>query len=174
VLVVAGDVTVEQVRTLAETYYGVIPAQPVPPRARVEEPPRVATARLEFRSPRVAQARWTRSFLAPSYSGGETKYAYALQVLAEIVGGGATSRLNRTLVVAQKLALSAGAFYDASALDLTTFGSMRARAATSRGAARGGDRGRDRQAAQGRQSAHRRSSAPRPACRPRRSMHATA
>jgi len=70
----------------------------------------------------VAQARWTRSFLAPSYTGGETKYAYALQVLAEIVGGGATSRLNRSLVVGQKLALSAGAFYDAGALDLTTFG----------------------------------------------------
>jgi zinc protease len=122
VLVVAGDVTTPQVRALAEKYYGAIPAEAVPPRVRVKEPPRVATARLEFRSAQVAQASWTRSFLAPSYTGGESKHAYALQVLAEIVGGGATSRLHRALVLEQKLALSAGAFYDPSTLDLTTFG----------------------------------------------------
>lgn len=122
VLVVAGDVTVEQVRAIAEKYYGVIPAQPVPPRVRVKEPPKVATARLVFRSPQVAQASWTRSFLAPSYTGGETKHAYALQVLSEIMGGTATSRLNRSLVIQQKLALSAGAFYNPGTLDLSTFG----------------------------------------------------
>ncbi|HZS82463.1 MAG TPA: pitrilysin family protein [Stellaceae bacterium] len=122
VLVVSGDVTVDEVRRLAEKYYGPIPAQPVPPRLRVKEPPRVAAARLEFRSPEVAQANWTRSYLAPSYTGGETKYAYPLQVLAEIVGGGATSRLYRALVVEQKLALAAGAFYDPGPLDLSTFG----------------------------------------------------
>jgi zinc protease len=122
VLVVAGDVTLDQVRSLAEKYYGVIPAQPVPPRNRVKEPPKVATTRLEMRSPRVAQASWTRSFLAPSYTGGETKHAYPLQVLSEILGGGATSRLNRSLVLQQKLASFAGAYYDPGRLDLSTFG----------------------------------------------------
>jgi zinc protease len=122
VLVVAGDVTVEQVRALAEKYYGVIPPQPVPARDRVKEPPKVATTTLEMRSPRVAQATWSRSFLAPSYTGGETKYAYPLEVLSEILGGGATSRLNRSLVLQQKLALSAGSYYDPGRLDLSTFG----------------------------------------------------
>src|SRR5262249_3347233 len=83
VLVVAGDVTVDQVRALAGAYYGPIPAVAVPPRAHLKEPPRVASARLEFRSARVAQTQWTRSFLAPSYSGGASKHAYALQVLSE-------------------------------------------------------------------------------------------
>ena len=122
VLVVAGDIDAAQLKPLAEQYYGPIPARAVPPRTRLVEPPHVATARLEFRSPRVAQASWTRSFLAPSYTGGESKHAYALEVLAQIVGSGATSRLNRALVVEQKIAQSAGAYYDPGSLDLTTFG----------------------------------------------------
>ncbi len=122
VLVVAGDVALDQVRSLAEKYYGVIPAEAVPARNRVKEPPKVATTRLELRSARVAQASWSRSFLAPSYTGGDTKHAYPLEVLTEILGGGATSRLNRSLVLQQKLALSAGAYYDPGRLDVGTFG----------------------------------------------------
>jgi zinc protease len=122
VLVVAGDITAAQLKPLAEQYYGPIPARAVPPRNRLVEPPHVATARLEFRSPRVAQANWTRSYLAPSYTGGETKHAYALEVLAQIVGSGATSRLYRALVVEQKIAQAAGAYYDPGSLDLATFG----------------------------------------------------
>ena len=57
---------------------------------------------------------WT-AYLAPSYHAGEVKFAYPLQVLAEILGGGATSRLNRTLVVEQKVAASAAAGYDPEA-----------------------------------------------------------
>jgi zinc protease len=122
VLVVAGDVTGAQVKALAEQYYGAIPARPVPPRHRLVEPPHVASVQLELRSPRVAQANWTRSYLAPSYTGGETRHAYALEVLAQIIGGGATSRLTRALVIEQEVAQSAGAFYDPGPLDLATFG----------------------------------------------------
>src|SRR6185437_11488357 len=56
------------------------------------------------------------------YTGGETKYAYPLQVLAEVLGDGATSRLYRSLVIEHKLALDAGAFYSPGTLDLSTFG----------------------------------------------------
>jgi zinc protease len=122
ILVVAGDATVEKVRALAEKYYGPIPPKEIPKRLRVQEPKRVAATRLSLASPRVAQPSWTRSYLAPSYTGGETQHAYALQVLADIVGGGATSRLYRSLVVEQQIALSAGAFYTPGALDLSTFG----------------------------------------------------
>src|SRR5207249_3696270 len=62
------------------------------------------------------------SYLAPSYTGGESKYAYALQVLAQIVGDGPTSRLYRSLVLGQTIAQSAGAYYDPGNIDLTTFG----------------------------------------------------
>jgi zinc protease len=122
ILVVSGDITAAQLKPLAEQYYGAIPARPVPARDRTSEPPHVATARLEFRSSQVAQANWTRSYQAPSYTGGSTEEAYPLQVLAQILGGGETSTLYRSLVVKQQLALNAGAFYNPGARDITTFG----------------------------------------------------
>jgi zinc protease len=122
ILVVSGDITAAELKPLAEKYYGAIPAKTLPTRARVEEPPHVAGARLEMKSAQVAQPSWRRAYLAPSYTGGETKHAYALEVLAQILGGSATSRLTRDLVLDQRLALAAGAFYDPGAIDVTTFG----------------------------------------------------
>ena len=69
----------------------------------------------------TAQPHWSCSYLAPSYRAGDTKNAYPLQVLAEIIGGGASSRLYRTLVLDRRLALSAGAYYSPSAIGLSTF-----------------------------------------------------
>jgi len=122
IVVIAGDVTLDQVKPLAEKYYGAVAARPVPSREQLEEPKRFAATRMELKSPRVAQANWTRSYLAPSFTGGDTKHAYPLQVLAEILGGGATARLNRHLVVERQIALSAGAFYNPGSRYLTTFG----------------------------------------------------
>jgi zinc protease len=110
------------VRELAEKYYGPIPSHPVPARDRAEEPPKVASARLVMKSPRAGEPSWTRSYLAPSYTGGARQYAYALQVLAEALGGGTTSRLYHELVLKQGVALAAGAFYDPGARDIATFG----------------------------------------------------
>ena len=122
VLVIGGDVATEDVRALAEKYYGPIPAHPVPARERAEEPPKVAATRLVMHSPRAGEPSWSRTYLAPSYTAGERHYAYALQVLAEALGGGVTSRLYHALVLQQGVALAAGAFYDPGALDLATFG----------------------------------------------------
>lgn len=122
VLVIGGDVTLAGVRALAEKYYGPIPAKPVPTRQRPGEPPKVAATRLVMKSPRAGEPSWSRSYLAPSHTAGETQYAYALQVLAEALGGGATSRLYRALVLKRGVALAAGAFYSPGALDLAAFG----------------------------------------------------
>ena len=121
ILVVSGDITAAQLKPLAEKYYGDIPARPVPHRARTEEPAPVAARSIELRDPDVTQPSWSRQYLAPSYGKGETQYAYPLQVLSQILGGGATSRLYKGLVVEQKLAASASAGYDPSAIDLTAF-----------------------------------------------------
>lgn len=122
VLVVGGDVTVDQVRALAEKYYGPLAAHPVPERHRVGEPAKVAAARLVMKSARVGEPSWSRNYLAPSYTAGDKQYAYALQVLAEVLGGGPTARLYRTLVLDKGVALDAGAFYSPGSLDLTIFG----------------------------------------------------
>ena len=123
VLVIAGDVTAEEVRPLAEKYYGPIPRAEVPPRDRVEEPPQSAPRRVELESPRVRQPSLSIRYLAPSYNTAEDAATpYALQVLSEVLGGGPTSRLYRTLVVEEALAVSAGSWYSPNALDTSDFG----------------------------------------------------
>ncbi len=121
ILVVAGDITADRLKPLAEKYYGSIPARPVPERHRAEEPPPVAARTVELRDPDVHEPSWNRLYLAPSYHQGEARFAYPLQVLAEILGDGATSRLYKSLVVDQKLAASASASYDPDVLGRTSF-----------------------------------------------------
>jgi len=122
VLIVAGDVETAEVRALAERHFGPLAARPVPPRIRLDEPPHHASIRLEMKSTRVAQPSWRRVYLAPSYRAGETRHAYALQVLAEMLAGSADSRLNQALVLDKGLALKVGAGYAPSAIGLAEFG----------------------------------------------------
>lgn len=122
ILIVAGDVTAAEVKPLAEKYYGAVAPRDVPRRIRPQEPPPMAERRLVMRHADVRQPSWGRRFQAPSYKAGDSKNAYALEVLSEVIGGSSTSRLYRKLVVDKQLATAAGAFYDASAVDLSTFG----------------------------------------------------
>jgi len=121
ILVVAGDVTMAEVRPLAEKYYGKIAAGPLPSRDRPSEPPHVASQRISLADARVRQPNWRRQYLAPSRVYGDTSLTYALEVGSEILGGGATSRLYRTLVVEDGKAVSAGSYYDDSAFGPTAF-----------------------------------------------------
>ncbi len=123
VLVVAGDVTVDEVRRLAAETYGAIPAREVPDRIalRGQEPPQLAARRLEMDSPRIDQPSWSRRWLAPGSVWGDTAQAAPLEVLAEILGGGTTSRLYRSLVVEQGLAVSAGVGYSPDGLGPQAF-----------------------------------------------------
>lgn len=122
ILVVAGDITAAELKPLAEKHFGAIPARRLPERVRTAEPPQVAARRVELRDARVRQPSWSRSFHAPSYNRDPDGIAYALQVLSEVVGGGATSQLYRSLVVEKELASGAGAWYDPTAIDTSTFG----------------------------------------------------
>lgn len=121
VLIVAGDVSADEVRRLAERYYGSIPAREVPARRRPQEPEQAAERRVVLKNARVRQPSLNISYLAPSYNNGASEHAYALQVLEEILGGGTTSRLYRSLVVEQAVAVGAGASYGASSVDLSSF-----------------------------------------------------
>ncbi|NNE53443.1 MAG: insulinase family protein [Sulfitobacter sp.] len=122
ILVVSGDVEPQEVRRLAEKYYGVIPANPdLPQRLRTEEPPQIAERRLIFRDARVAQPYVSRSYLAPERDPGAQEKAAALTMLAEILGGGTTSYLTEKLQFEEQLATYTGAFYRGASLDDTTF-----------------------------------------------------
>jgi zinc protease len=121
ILIVAGDTTPEQVRKLAEKHYGPIAARKVEPRRRPSDGAPDLPQRVVRADARVAEPRWSRHYLAPSYRMGEPQQAYALQVLARLLGGGETSRLWRALVADRKLALSAWASYSPASLGLTSF-----------------------------------------------------
>ncbi|WP_043743403.1 M16 family metallopeptidase [Paramagnetospirillum magneticum] len=121
ILVVAGDVTPDQVRPLAEKYYGTIARADTPPRARTAEPPHRAERRVTLKDGRVAQPSWSRLYLAPSLGEGARELAYPLEVLADLMGEGATSRLYRSLVVEKGVAAAISASYDPVAVGQTTF-----------------------------------------------------
>ncbi|NQW02374.1 MAG: insulinase family protein [Rhodospirillales bacterium] len=111
ILVVAGDITVAQLKPLAEKYYGAIPAQPATLRARAKEPPQHAERRVTLRDNRVQQPSWRRIYLAPGLQWGASEHAYPLEVLADIIGSGSSSRFYQSLVIKQKLAVAAGVHY---------------------------------------------------------------
>jgi zinc protease len=122
-LIVAGDIGLDELRPLAEKYYGSI-AQRAPTFER-ERAPVVwpdADRRVVRRDDRVQEPTWLRFYPAPDYASAGAREGAAFDVLAEILGGGQTSRLYRNLVITQGIAASIGAWYEGSRLDAGKFG----------------------------------------------------
>jgi zinc protease len=120
ILVVAGDVTADEVRKLAEDTYGKVEVQTqIAPRARPQEPVQEAPRSVTLADARVTQPSLQRFYLTPSYSTAKPNEAEALDVLSHILGRGSNSRLYQALVVDKAIAVSAGAGYDGTALDQT-------------------------------------------------------
>jgi zinc protease len=122
-LVIAGDVTPEGVKKLAEKIYEPIPRNDsIQPRARPNEPEARADRRVVLADVRVAQPSLTRNYLAPSYRTAAPGEAEAIDVLTHVLGTGSLSRLYRKLVIEKKIAASAGAWYGGVAYDTTRLG----------------------------------------------------
>ena len=117
-LIVAGDVTPDQVRTLARKHYGPIPRRAAPARERGKEPPHLAARRVTLTSERVGQPSWSRLYLVPDFR----DRRHALEVFAELLGGGSTSRLYRRLVIERGIAAGAGAWFSDDSRDYGEFG----------------------------------------------------
>jgi zinc protease len=122
ILVVAGDATPEETLRLAERTYGRIAARAAPPeRVRPIEPPTVADRLVTVRDEKVQQPNWQRHYLVPSCRTGAPGESEALELLGHLVGGGQTSLLYRELVISERLAVSAWAYYHGTALDQSRF-----------------------------------------------------
>ena len=113
ILVVAGDVTVDEVKRLAEETYGKVPANNGMKikRERPLEPPHLVPRRLQLNDPRAGRASFHRFYHAPSYVTAKPGEAEALDLLMKILASGSTSRLYKKLVVEKKLASSAGGWF---------------------------------------------------------------
>jgi len=121
ILVVAGDVTREEVRADAQAEYGKVPARELAPRYDYTQPPRLGETRLAVSRADVKLPVFMRSYRVVSYTEAKPGEAEALEVLAGLLGGGPTSALYRKLVVEKKLAANAGASYDGFARDAGEF-----------------------------------------------------
>jgi zinc protease len=122
VLVVAGDVTTDEIRTLAEATYGkVAKVAEIGPRRRPQEPAQVAARHVTLPDAQVQQPSLHRAYLVPSSTTAKAGESEALEVLSFILGHGTTSRLYRTLVVERELAIGAGGYYNGTALDASEF-----------------------------------------------------
>lgn len=121
ILVVAGDVTPDQVRALAEKHYGPIAPSGRPPEARPQEPPHLAPRRIEMADARVRQPYVRRAYLAPSYDPENPRESAALTLLADILGDGLSSRFAQALQLEQKIAIDTGAYYSAGRRDASEF-----------------------------------------------------
>ncbi|MEE4010955.1 pitrilysin family protein [Roseibium sp. FZY0029] len=123
VVVIAGDVDVDTVRKLAEETYGKVARRAEPgERVRPAEPPLAGERRIAVSDPRVRQESLSQTWIVPSQTTGKGRTPEALDILSYILGEGPSSRLHKALVLDQEVALSAGAYYQGSALDDGRFG----------------------------------------------------
>jgi len=122
IVVIAGDVDAAEVKVLAEATYGnIAKVAEIGPRLRPQEPTPAAPRQVTLADPRVQQPSLQRSYLVPSAATAAPGESEAFEVLSFILGHGDTSRLYRNLVVERELAVSAGSWYNGTALDATQF-----------------------------------------------------
>jgi zinc protease len=122
-LVIAGDVEASEVHAMAERTFGAVAPQPaiLPRRLRPQEPPPVGPRTVTLADPRVEQSGVRRYYLVPSATTAAAGESPALDVLAQLMGGGSNSYLYRALVVDKPLTVDAGASYQGTSLDDTQF-----------------------------------------------------
>jgi zinc protease len=123
VVVVAGDVTADDVKKLTEATYGkVAQVVKIAPRNRPKEPAQIAVRHVTLADARVQQPVLQREYLVPSPTTAKPGESEALEVLGFILGHGTTCRLYRKLVAEREVAVSAGGWYSSSTLDSGQFG----------------------------------------------------
>ncbi len=99
ILVVGGHVTTAQVKALAEKWFGDIPGGERIQRNIAPEPPQTASHKLEVKANVPLDALY-KCYHMPGRTG---KGYYATDLISDILGGGASSRLNQVLVKEKKL-----------------------------------------------------------------------
>lgn len=115
-VVITGNVKLDEVKSLAEKYFEPIPAGPKPRTVHTVEPPQMGEKRV-FVKREVPSPYLMISFHVPET--GSDDY-YALDLLSSVLSQGRSSRLYSSLVDNQQLALQVGTMYF-DAFDPTLF-----------------------------------------------------
>jgi zinc protease len=113
-LILVGDITVEEAKTLTKRYYGGWIGAPKQHRNWVDEPPRNASDSLVMHHENVTLPRMGRSYLAPGISNSKdiAGSVMPLIIAEELLGHPRTGLLYRELVEKQKLATDVSVDYN--------------------------------------------------------------
>ena len=115
VLVVVGDVEPTEVLKLAQRYFGAIKPHPLPGRKPQAEPAQTGVKRVAVKAP-AKLPYLAMAYHAPVLRDAEKDWEpYALEVLAGVLDGNDSARLNQALVRDRQLASSVGTGYDSVA-----------------------------------------------------------
>lgn len=114
VLVISGDITLDEAKTLVQKHYGVINPSPDIPEKRYRPPiaPLVSEHRIVMQDEKVGQPILRKVFRAP-------RGDKALEIAADILGGSTSSRLYKNLVLKHKKAITVSVNYDPAQLNDT-------------------------------------------------------
>ncbi len=122
ILVVAGDAAPDDVIAKARTAYGDIPASgTVPKRRRIQDPPLRMHRQITLDDASIRQPQLLRMHAVPSYCTAAPGEAEALEVLAFLLAGDATSVLRTRLVIEGGYATAVGIAYHDTAIDRSRF-----------------------------------------------------
>jgi zinc protease len=112
ILVVVGDVKAQEVLALAQKYFGPLKAEVLPERKPQQEPAQKGQRRAIVKSP--AKLPYVlMGYHVPGLKNPDTDWEpYALQILAGVLDGNASARLNQNLVRNQRVAVQVSAGYD--------------------------------------------------------------
>jgi zinc protease len=117
-LVVVGDVKAQEVVKLAKLYFGKLKAKKLPVRKPQTEPPQMGERRLVVKAPGklpyLAMGFHTPTLSIKPASAEQAWEPYALDVLAGVLSGNDSARLNQKLVRETSVALDVGAGYDST------------------------------------------------------------
>jgi len=121
VVVISGDVKVEDVMSLAAATYGRVESRDVPPRRAIPSAPLPKERDYTYKDARVAQAEVVWRFAAPSYAAQKNSNSYAYEVLAETLDAGKVGILYKKLVTELGVASGVDVSYDPDARGETDF-----------------------------------------------------
>lgn len=121
ILIVAGDVTPDEVRQVAESEFGSLQAREQVARVDYAQPRRMGESRIVVNRKDAKVPLFLRLYRVDSYAESAPGEAEAMEVLARVLGGDATSALYRRLVVERRLATDVSVSYDGFARDSGQF-----------------------------------------------------
>jgi zinc protease len=112
VVIVVGDVDPEKTVQLARRYYGKIGSKVLPRRKPLIQPPQRGPRRVNVKAP-ADQGYVLMGYKVPTMADAEREWEpYALEVLAAVLAGHDSARLNQTLVRDTRVAHSVSVWYE--------------------------------------------------------------